>query len=67
MKWCLYYAAHQPNNMSYTDSAAPATPSRILDCSKLERLLGERKPLGVERGIRDTIEWYQQHHATWNR
>jgi nucleoside-diphosphate-sugar epimerase len=67
VNWCLEYSGHHPREVTYTASAAPATRARILDCLKLEQLLGSRTPLGIERGIRDTLTWYQLHHTIWNR
>ena len=67
VKWCLEFSGHQPREVSYAGDAAPAVRARILDCMKLEQTVGSRKPLGIERGIRDTLAWYQSHHTLWNR
>jgi dTDP-glucose 4,6-dehydratase len=35
-----------------------------IDCSKIERTLGWRPSIAFEKGLRDTVRWYQE-HADW--
>ncbi len=65
--WCLRHAGHAPSRVAYGNPAAPATQARVLDRAKLEELIGKQPRQGVEQGIRETVAWYQQHHATWKR
>jgi GDP-L-fucose synthase len=46
------------------DHTKPATiPCRMLDISKARRLLGFEPEVGLEQGIRDTVQWYTRNVA----
>ena len=64
---CLRHAEHRPGKIRYADMAAPIRKAMVLDCSKLEKLLGTRSSVGIARGISETLAWYRENYRTWNR
>ncbi len=66
-EWACDAAGHRPRRF-VTVGDAPATPSRrILDCSKIRRVLGWTPQWSVQDGIRETTRWWMENKDTWTR
>lgn len=50
------------------DLSRPSIPTRVwLDCSRARAVLGWEPRVGLEEGIRRTLEWYRQHQEVVRR
>jgi dTDP-glucose 4,6-dehydratase len=65
LTYALLDAVHKPRSLIRYVKDRPGHDRRYaIDCSKIERELGWRPRTPFEAGLRDTVEWYQQ-HADW--
>lgn len=56
-------AAGWHGGFTYDSSKPDGAPRKILDVSKMERVLNWRPPTSINDGIMKTIQWYQENQA----
>lgn len=56
----LEAADYKDARIVFNASKPTAIPFRMVDTSKAKRLLGFEYEMSLEKGLRDTIEWYKQ-------
>ena len=61
----LQAAGHQPREIRYLSDKPISTRTRLLDCSRIQRLIGWQPLCSVETGIRQTTDWWNNHKDTW--
>jgi GDP-L-fucose synthase len=55
----LTVAEHEDVTVIYNNENVNAVPIRMLDTTKAKQALGFEPRISLERGIRDTVEWYK--------
>lgn len=67
VEWALSQSGHRPSEVRYQQAGPSTVPFRGLDCAKANSLLGWHPEIGVEDGVRRTVEWWREHAETWSR
>lgn len=63
----LMHAGHTPSRIVYDTSKPTTMPIRVLDCSKARDALAWKPEIGIEEGIRRTVEWWKDNKGWWTR
>lgn len=63
----LAHADHTPSKIAYDGNKPTTMPVRVLDCSKAHDALGWKPEIGIEEGIRRTVEWWKGNKGWWKR
>jgi GDP-L-fucose synthase len=65
--WALKYAGHTPVRIIYDEQGHTTVPSRTIDCTKAERILGWKPEISVEEGIQKTVDWWKANRNSWKK
>lgn len=63
----LKHASHTPSRIVYDGNKPTTMPVRILDCSKARDALAWKPEIGIEEGIRRTVDWWKDNKGWWTR
>ena len=60
VKIILKAANHQDAEVKFDTAKPTAIPKRLVDVTRAEKLLGFKPEISLEKGIKDTVEWFKQ-------
>lgn len=63
----LLAADFKPSKVLYKESSHATTKARILDCSKINEVVGWKPEFTPLEGIRKTVEWWRKNRLTWKK
>ncbi len=63
----LRHSGHRPKAVQFQSNAPSTNRFRALDCSKARDRLGWQPEIGVEEGLRRTVDWWRANAVTWQR
>lgn len=67
VNWALKYSGHRPSLVSYNEKAPAAIKYRVLDCSKVRKMLAWQPAYSVEEGVERTVEWWKENKGWWKK
>ena len=67
VNWALKYAEHTPKETRWVQDRPTTIKFRALDVTKLKTAVGWVPDFTIERGVKETVSWWQQHKEVWQR
>lgn len=67
VKWALKYAGHKPKKIEYLSDKPTTIKFRVLDCSKVKKMLGWQLQYSIEEGVKKTTEWWIKNRSWWKK
>ncbi|MDD5634009.1 MAG: NAD-dependent epimerase/dehydratase family protein [Candidatus Omnitrophica bacterium] len=65
--WALKYSGHEPSSINYDKGAPTTIKYRVLDCSKIRKMLGWQPEYSVEEAVKQTVEWWKENKEWWKK
>ena len=66
-RWALAAAGHEPTCVQWVGDTPTTIQERVLDRSKIRKVLGWEPRVSVEEGIRKTTEWWIENQEQWTK
>lgn len=67
VEWALKYAGHNPAKIKYIQDKPTTMKFRVLDCTKINRILGWYPKYTIEDGIKKTTQWWIENKHSWKK
>lgn len=67
VKWALKHAKYTPKEIRYLQDKPTTAPFRLLDCSKIQGIVGWKPECSIEKGVEETVKWWYNNCSTWKR
>lgn len=63
----LHHAKHKPSVIDYDSSKPTTIKFRILNCDKIKKAIGWGCQYTMKEGIKNVVNWWQEHQNTWEK
>lgn len=63
----LACAGHKPSAIRYLADKPTTITRRILDCTRAKEILGWEAQCGIDRGIMETMKWWEGNRGWWKK